>query len=90
MDTLKKLIEINVSCYFLLEKIKKHEEVGRKIRDLVRSITENSNDYDDKYMKIKFNSDYELPLNKMIEFPDMAIIFKAVFQENNKYYRQVF
>ena len=64
--------------------------MGRKIRDLVRSITENSNDYDDKYMKIKFNSDYELPLNKMIEFPDMAIIFKAVFQENNKYYRQVF
>ena len=62
----------------------------RKIRDIVRSITENSNYYDDKYMKIKFNSDFELPLNKMIEFPDMAIIFKAVFQENNKYYRQVF
>ena len=62
----------------------------RKIRYLIRSITKNSDDYDDKYMKIKFNSDYQLPLNKTIEFPNMVIIFKAVFEENNKYYRQVF
>ena len=27
-------------------------------------ITKNSNDYDEKYMKIKFNSDDELPLNQ--------------------------
>ena len=27
-----------------------------KIRDLIRSITKNSDDYDEKYMKIKFNS----------------------------------
>ena len=26
------------------------------IRDLIRSITKNSDDYDEKYMKIKFNS----------------------------------
>ena len=40
-------------------------------------------------MKIKFNSDYELPLNKKIKIPNM-IIATAVFHENNKYYPQVF
>ena len=40
------------------------EELWIKIKDLIRSITQNSNDYDEKYMKIKFNSDNELPLIK--------------------------
>ena len=30
----------------------------------MRSIIKNSDDYDEKYMKIKFNSDDELTLNK--------------------------
>ena len=38
------------------------------------------------YMKIKFNSDDELPMNKKIEIPTMAIPVRAVFYENNKYY----
>ena len=41
-------------------------------------------------MKIKFNSDDELPLNKMIEIPSMAIVVRAIFYENKKYYSQVF
>ena len=41
-------------------------------------------------MKIKFNLDDKLPLNKMIEIPSMVIVVRAVFQENNKYYPQVF
>ena len=51
-------------------------------------MTKNS-DYE-IYMKIKFNSDDELPLNKMIEIPNMIIVVSAVFQENNKYCPQVF
>ena len=41
-------------------------------------------DYDETDMKIKFNLDDELPLNKMIEIPSMLIVFRAVFDENNK------
>ena len=41
-------------------------------------------------MKIKFNSDDELALNKTIEIPSMIIVVRAVFYENNKYYPQVF
>ena len=49
------------------EKIKKYEEPWIKIRDSIRSITKNLNNYE-KYMKIKFDSDgdYNLPLNKAI------------------------
>ena len=72
------------------EKIKKYEELWSKIRDLIRSVTKNSDDYDEKYIKIKFNSDDELPLNKTIEIRSMKIVVRAVFHENNKYYPQVF
>ena len=52
----------------------------------------NSSDYDRKYMKIKFNSDDELPLNKTIEIPSMIIVVRVVFMkiENNKHYPQSF
>ena len=70
--------EINKSKYSTLvptnehkEEIKKHEELWSKIRDLIRSITKNSDDNDEKYMKIKFNSDDELPLDKAIEVSTM-------------------
>ena len=43
------------------------------MRDLIRSITKNSDDYNGKYMKTKFNSDDELPLNKTIEIHSMII-----------------
>ena len=36
-------------------------------------------------MKIKFNSDDELPLNETIEIRGMIIAVEAVFHENNKY-----
>ena len=72
------------------EKRKKYEELWSKIRDLIRSITKNSNNYDEKYMKIKFNSDDELPLNNAKEISTMIIVVRAVFHKNNKYYPKVF
>ena len=40
-------------------------------------------------MKIKFNLDNNLPSNKRIEIPIIAMVVRAVFYENNKYYPQV-
>ena len=61
-----------------------------KIRDLLSSITKNSDDYDKKYTKSKFNSREKLLLNKTIEIPTMAVVVRVIFYENNKYYLQVF
>ena len=41
-------------------------------------------------MKIKFNSDDELPVNKTIEISTITIVVRAVLQKNNEYYPQVF
>ena len=41
-------------------------------------------------MEIKFNSDSELPLNKMIEIPSITIVVRTIFYVNNKYYPQFF
>ena len=72
------------------KKIKRYEELWSKIRDLVRSITKNSDEYHEKYMKIKFNSDDELHLSKTTKISSMKIVVRAVPHENNKYFPQVF
>ena len=41
-------------------------------------------------MKIKFNSDDDLPLNKQLKFFNLIIIFRTVFEEDGKYYPQIF
>ena len=61
------------------KKYKKYEKLWNKIRDLIRSITKNLDAYDEKYMKIKFNSDDELPLNKTIEIPTITIALELFF-----------
>ena len=48
------------------------------------------NDYGKDYMKIKFNSDDDLPLNKPLKFHAMTITIKSVFEEGDKLYLQVF
>ena len=41
-------------------------------------------------MKIKFNSDGDLPLNKPLKFHAMSIIIRPGFGEGGKIYPQVF
>ena len=88
--------EINGNKYLTLvptneskEKIEKEEKLWIKIRDFIRSVIKNLDDSDEKCMKIKFNSDGELPLNKMIKIPAMALAVRAIFLENNKYHPEV-
>ena len=47
------------------------------------------NDYEKDYLKIKFNSDDDLPLNIPLKFHAMTIIIESVF-EGDKLYPQVF
>ena len=91
---MKKLTKINFKRWFLLTKAKKkekrYEESLSKIRDLISLITKNSDDFDEKYMKIKFNSDDKLPLSKAIKLPRMIIVAQTIFPKNSKYYPQHF
>ena len=41
-------------------------------------------------MKIRFESNDDLPLGKILSIPSMIIVTRSVFQEDNKYYPQVY
>ena len=47
-------------------------------------------DYEKDYMKIKFNSDDNLSLSKPLKFHLMAIIIRCIFEEDGKFYQQLF
>ena len=79
MDTLKKLIKLTlVPTNESKEIIKNCEELWSKIRNLIRSITKNSDDQDEK-----------LPPNKTIEIYNMTIFVRAILKYY-KYYQQFF
>ena len=45
--------------------LNKYEKILKKIKELIRLPNKNSSNYDEKYMKIKFNSyDDDLPMKK--------------------------
>ena len=41
-------------------------------------------------MKIKFDTDDNLPLSKPLKLPMLTIIVRSVFQEEGKFYPQVY
>ena len=70
------------------ELIKKYNDVFNGIRDKIKEINSNEFDYEKDYMKIKFNSDDDLLLNKPLKFHTITI--RSVFKEDGKLYPQVF
>ena len=58
--------------------MKKHEELWNKIRNFIRSITNNPDNYDEKYMKIRFDP-----------YGDLLLKETQTLHEGNKYYPQV-
>ena len=56
----------------------------------MRLITNTSSDYDEKYIKIKFNSSDDLPSNKILNLYNLTIIVRSVFQKDKKYHPKVF
>ena len=62
--------------------LKKYADVWDKIKNEIKAINVGKeNDYGKDYMKIKFNSDDDLPLNMLLKFHAMTIIIRSVFEE---------
>ena len=72
------------------ELLKKYNYVFNRIRDKIKEINSDECDYEKDYIKIKFNSDDDLPLNRKLKFHNMAITNRSVFEEDGKFYRHVF
>ena len=74
--------DIMQKCQEVFDGIK---EIIKKINDYRQPIK-----YDDNDMKIKFNTDHNIPLNKIIYFPTITIMIRSVTQKGGKYYPQLF
>ena len=73
------------------EVLKKYADVWDGIKNKIKAINGGKeNDYGKDYIKIKFNSDDDLPLNKQLKFHAMTIIIRSVFKEGVKLYPQLF
>ena len=59
---------------------KRYEELWIKIRDFIRLLTKNLDDYKDQ-----IHSDDKLHPNNTIEILTITIVLRAVFNENNKF-----
>ena len=82
--------------YLVFDSTDENKELLRKCSDVLNGIMSKIKEIDDDwleyakdYMKIKFNSDDDLPLNKSLKFCLMTITIRCVFKEDNELYRQV-
>ena len=76
---IKNLIECNSIKHSSTEKINRGEYSSTK-----------AGEYEKDFLKIKFNSDDNLSLNKILELHNMTIVIRSIFQEDGKYYPQIF
>ena len=47
-------------------------------------------EYGKYFMKIKFNTDDSLPLNKQLKLRLLTIIVRCIFEEDGKFYLQLY
>ena len=73
------------------EVLKKYSQALNGIKNFIKKINDNKlGEYDKDFMKIKFNFDDDIPLNKELNFPTITIISRNIFEKDGKYYPQVF
>ena len=67
-----------------------YTEKWDEIKEQIELISGNKvNKYSKDFMKIKFESDDDLPISKIINILMCVIIINTVFEEDSKYYPEV-
>ena len=66
------------------------DDIWNGIGDKIKEVSSGECGYEKDYIKIKFNSDDNLPLNKPLKFHNMTITIRSVFEKDGKLYPQVF
>ena len=89
--------EINEDKYLVFdvtyenrELLKRYDDVFNRIMDKIKKIDDDWLEYAKDYMKVRFSSDDNLPLNKQLKFYSITVTIRRVFIEDNKLYPQVF
>ena len=90
--------EKNRNKYLIFNSVDENKEVSKRLADVwdgikyeIKTINGGKeNNYGNDYMKIKFNSEYDLSLSKSLKFHLMTIIIRSVFSKDGKFYTQLF
>ena len=73
------------------EILKKYIKLWDEVKYHIQTINDDEfGEYGKDYMKIKFYSDDNLPLNKILKFSVLKIIIRHVFEKDGKCYPQIF
>ena len=67
----------------------KYEEIWNEIKEQIEKIKDYKVEYGKNIMKIRFEADDKLPLNKIINVSVCVLIISSIFKENNKYYPHI-
>ena len=71
--------------------LQKYTKLWDEIKYHIQTINSSkSGKYDKDYMKIKFSSDDDLPLDKILKLHMLTIIVRSVFEKDSKYRPQFF
>ena len=57
---------------------------------MIEKVDDKPGEFGKDFIKVKPNSDDNLPLNEILKLHNLTTIVRTVFQEGNKYYPQVF
>ena len=72
------------------ELLKKYSDVWNGNKNKIKEVSDSKCHYEKDYMKIKFNSGDNLPLNKPLKFHLLTIAIRSVFEEDGKLYPELF
>ena len=73
------------------EVLKKYSEVWNGIKYCIEKVNDSGlGEFVKDYMKIKFDSDDDVLLNKQLQFPTITVIIRNIFEKDDKYYPQRF
>ena len=70
--------------------LRKFANIWKSIRAKIEEITGGIVQYDKDYIKIKFESNDNLPTYKIVNMHQVTIIIRSVFAQNGKFYPQLF
>ena len=70
--------------------LRKFENVWKSIRAKIEENTGGNVNYDKNYMRIKFQSNDNLPTDNIVNMHQVTTIIKSGFTKNGKFYLQLF
>ena len=70
--------------------LRNFENIWKSIRAKIEENTGGIAQYDKDYLKIKFESNDNLPIDNIVNMHQVTIIIRSVFAQNGKFYSQLF